>query len=208
MKEIKKGEIEITNKEELNKELSKIIKDPSINKPSEEEINIAKLEFENEAKSFSQKLWKIGSPNNVNEVYNYIVHFMDNRFIWHKDAWMGVIKLKEEIDAASIVCTKEKGLEIGYQALEFIYYMLTNPGGKGLPDALNFESENEIYIKVLTYVSESLESARKTLKNIEFLQQRWGAMSQGFYLEEEQLPLEEDIDENNVEEISEEELKS
>jgi len=199
------AEIEINNTEELNEQLNKIVRDSSINKPSKEEIQQAKEEFEKALNEWKNKIYTIGKPEEAQEICDYIRYFIKKRFIWHKDAWMGVIKLTEELDAAEILFKgkKDESLKVGYRALEFIYYALTNPGGIGLEEAIEFEKEHERYIKIAVYVAKELEKARKELKNIDFLQQRWAAMEQGFYLELEPEENKEN-EENENEEINSE----
>lgn len=198
------AELEINNTEELNEKLNEIAKDPSLNKPTEEETAQAKEEFEKASKKWAETLYKIGEPKDAQEICDYILLFLEKRFLWQKDAWMGVIKLTEELKAAEATFKgkKNKSLEMGYQALEFVYYILSNPGGIGLQSALDFEEEREMFVKVALLVEEQLEGARKALKEVEFLQQRWGAMSQGFYLEVEPGP--EDEENPEPEEKSEE----
>lgn len=179
------AELEINNTKELSEKLNELVKDPSINKPSEEEIQQAKKEFEDAREEWIKTTYKIGTPENASEFCNYIKHFILNRFMWQKDAWMGIIKLTEELNASELLIKgdKNKSLEMGYHALEFTYYILTNPAGMGLQAALDFESEQEQYSKITVEVAKQLEEARNKLKDIEFLQQKWGAYSQGFYLE-------------------------
>lgn len=179
------AELEINNNEDLQKQLKNIVNDPSINKPSEEEVVQAQKEFEEAAKEWSTTNYQIGKPEEAQEICDYLNHFLRNRFLWQKDAWMGVIRLTDELKSAEVSFKgkTDKSLELGYQALEFTYYVLSNPGGIGLQAALDFESEHEIFIKTALAVESQLESARKRLKEVEFLQQRWGAMAQGFYLE-------------------------
>jgi len=181
------AELEINSTQELNNELEKLMNDPSINKPSEEEISKAKEEFEKAKEEWPTITYDIGKPEEAQEICNYIKHFIRNRFAWQKEAWMGVIKLTEELDAAEVLFKgkKDKGLNLGYQALEFTYYLLTNPSGMGLQSAIDFESEQEQYAKITVEIGQQIEIARNKLKNIEFLQHKWGAMSQGFYLEQE-----------------------
>jgi len=178
-------ELEINNTQELKDTLNELVKDPSINKPTNEEIAKAKEDFENARKEWESHTYKIGKIEDAQEICNYIKHFIRNRYVWQKDAWMGIIKLSEELDSVEILFrgNKDKGVELGYQALEFTYYILTNSGGSGLQSALDFESEQELYLKTVMAIGQEVESARKKLKDIEFLQQRWGSMSQGFYLE-------------------------
>jgi hypothetical protein len=199
------AELEINNAQELNEKLNEITKDSSLNKPSEKEVEEARKEFEDAAKEWGESLYKIGEPKDALEIVEYLRHFLRNRFIWQKEAWMGVIKLTEELGAAEILFKgkKDKGLELGYQALEFIYYVLTNPGGIGLQSALDFESENKQYLKILEEVAKQLDNSRKRLKEIEFRQQKWGAMAQGFYLEIEPGPEEDEKkDEQKNEDLS------
>lgn len=180
-------ELEINSTQELNEKLNELTKDASLNKPSEEEIEQARKEFEQASKEWSVKMYPIGTIEDTVETCEYIKHFLRNRFLWQKDAWMGVIKLTEELDAALTLFNsqKNKPVEVGYHALEFMYYILSNPAGYGLESAKDFESEHDIYTKTAIAIGKELESARKKLKDIEFLQQKWGAMAQGFYLEVE-----------------------
>lgn len=203
------AELEIKNTDELNDKLNELTKDASLNKPSEEEIEAAKLEYEEAAKAWNSTFYKIGEPEQAQEYCDYIKQFIKNRFLWQKEAWMGVIKLTDELEAAEKIFNskKDKSLELGYQALEFTYYALSNPGGVGLKAAKDFESEVETFAKVATEVENELQNARKNLKNVEFLQQKWGAMAQGFYLEEEPIESEEQIPTNVEEENSKNEDK-
>lgn len=187
MAEEKKVELEVNSNEELNEAIGKLTKDASINKPSDEEVKEAQKEFEKAVKDFTTKMYQIGEPEDAEEFSEYILHFIRNRFFWQKEAWMGTIKLVEEIEAAQGIFKedKKKGLRLGYQALEFTFYALSNPGGLGYQAAKDFEEENELFIKIAQAVGDQLEGARKALKDIEFLQQKWGAMAQGFYLEVE-----------------------
>ena len=60
-----------------------------------------------------------------------------------------------------------------------------NPGGIGLESAKNFEAEGEQYLPLMEAVSLALQKAREELKEIQFLQDRYAAMQQGFYYEKE-----------------------
>jgi len=181
------AELEINNSEELNKQLKNIVEDPSINKPSEEEVAEAKAEFDKAKTEWENTVYKIGKPEDAQELCDYLAHFLRNRVLWQKDAWMGVIKLSEELKTAETLFKgkKDAHFELGYQALEFSYFALSNSGGVGLQSAIDFESEAQLFIKLALALEEQLQEARKKLKEIEFLQQRWGAMAQGFYLEME-----------------------
>ena len=203
------AEIEINNNEELREKLNELIQDVSLNKPTEKEVEEAKKEYEDAANKWASTVYKIGKPEEAQEFCDYIKHFLMNRFLWYKEAWMGVIKLTEELNAAENVfkVQKNKGLELGYQALEFTLYAFSNPGGVGLQAALDFEQENELYSKILTQLGELVKDARKTLKDVEFLQQKWGAYTQGFYYEKEDLVEEGEIMKDKEELKDEEEPK-
>jgi hypothetical protein len=176
------AELEITNKEDLERELAKAIGEGK-NKPSQEEVDAAGKELEEASKAFPLTMWAIGEPKDARLYCDYLNHYVRNRLFWTKNGWMGVVKLVEELQAASNLLNGKNSLEVGYQALEFIYYSLMNPGGIGLQSALDFESEGENFIPVMEAVGTKLNEARNELKRIQFLQDKYTAMQQGFYLE-------------------------
>ena len=179
------AELEITNKEQLEAELAKAIKD-NPNKPSQEEVDKAGAEVEAAAKAFPLTMWALGEPKDARLYCDYLNHYVRNRLFWTKNGWMGVVKLVEELQAAQNLLNGKNSLELGYQALEFIYYSLMNPGGIGLQSALDFEAEGEQFIPLMEIVGTKLNEARNELKRIQFLQDKYAAMQQGFYLEIEQ----------------------
>jgi hypothetical protein len=176
------AELEINNAEDLKKELKKAVEN-NPNKPTEEEIKAAAAEFESASKTFPSKLWEIGKVKDARTFCDYLKHYVRNRLFWTKNGWMGVVKLNEELQAAENLLNGKEPLKLGYQALEFVYYSLMNPGGIGLQTAQDFESESENYLPLMESVSISLEKARIELKQIQFLQDKYAAMQQGFYLE-------------------------
>jgi nitroreductase len=176
------AELEINNVEELKEELEKAVKD-NPNKPTEEEIKAAAAEFEYASKIFPTKSWEIGEVKDARVFCDYLKHYVRNRLFWTKNGWMGVVKLDEEIQAAENLLNGKEPFQLGYQALEFVYYSLMNPGGIGFQAAQDFESESENYLPLMEAVSVSLEKARTQLKEIQFLQDKYAAMQQGFYLE-------------------------
>jgi len=189
------AEIEINNVKELQEELEKAVKD-NPNKPTEEEIKLAGEEFEYASKVFPTMMWAVGEVADARAFCDYLSHYLRNRLFWTKNGWMGVVKLDEELKAAGNLLNGKEPLKLGYQALEFIYYSLMNPGGVGLQSAQDFESESENYLPVMEAVSVTLEQARNKIKEIQFLQDRYAAMNQGFYLELE--PAEPPADEMNI----------
>jgi hypothetical protein len=204
------GELEINSKSDFEEKLAEAIEN-NPNKPSEEEIEEAKTRFEEASKDFSIKSWDIGTPEKSDEFIEFIDDFMKNRIFWKQNGWMGVIKMSEEFEHAKnfIKAFPDQPIKFGYQAMEFLFYSLQNPGGIGLQAALDFQSQNEVYAEVFDAIGEQLNDARKELKEVQFLQEQYAAMQQGFYLEAEDGPLEEEVPEEEVpeEEAPEEQAK-
>jgi hypothetical protein len=193
-------ELEINNVKELDEKLAEAIKNND-NKPTDEEVEEAKKEFEEASKDFGTKLWEIGKKEDSQENLDYVEHYMKNRVFWTQTGWMGVIKMQEVIDDTQSALRENPDVHLafGYQALEFMFYSFQNSGGIGFQAAKDFESENEIYARVFDAIGTKIAEARKELKEIQFLQDKYAAMAQGFYLEVEdgveeensELPLEE-----------------
>lgn len=157
------------------------------NKPSEEEISNAKKEFEDAVDQFNNGLWKVSTEEDADRLSSYLVHFVYNRIFWYKDGWQGVLKFRDEINETreKIKNGELKILELSWQALEFIFHSLSNPGGIGLESAQRMKDENDDYVFTMEKVGESLQQARDKMNEIQFLQDKWATMQQGLYLEKE-----------------------
>lgn len=157
------------------------------NKPSEEEISNAKQEFEDAVNDFNSGKWQVGTEEDAERLSSYLVHFVYNRIFWYKDGWQGVLKFRDEIDETreKIKNGELKVLELTWQALEFIFHSLSNPGGIGLESAQRMKDENDDFVFCMEKVGESLQKARDRMNEIQFLQDKWATMQQGFYLEKE-----------------------
>jgi hypothetical protein len=170
------------------------------NKPTPEEVNAAETEYQSAALEFNEKEYEIGTVDEASDVFKFFVEFLDKYVFWTKNGWMGVIKLNDEIQTKLVEFQKEPTpFKLGYQALEFTMFMLSNPGGTGLKSALAIEQLAELYMYIMEQVSNKLDEARAQLKDIQFAYDRWVSMQQGFYLEREdgvELPTEEDETEN------------
>jgi hypothetical protein len=155
-----------------------------INKPTDKEKEQYKDEFNAALKVFDKKKWQISEPGKfgANDVGLYILEFMNKYAHWAKTEWMGMIKMEEELKKAISAADENTGLQLGYQALEFCAYMLSNPGGTGLILAKEFESQADKYSKIGIIIGTKIEEARGELKNIQYLQDKWSAAEQGFYL--------------------------
>jgi hypothetical protein len=153
-------------------------------KPSESETEQYKNDFSTAMNAFKDKKWQISEPGKFgsNDVGLYLLDFMNKYAYWTKTEWMGMIKMESELQKAIAIADEENGLQLGYQALEFCAYMLTNPGGTGLAFAKEFEAQAEKYAKIGVVVGTKIEEARKELKDIQYLQEKWASACQGFYL--------------------------
>lgn len=182
---------ELSEKDLSKEEAMDLMNDPSsnINKPSEEEILAAQEEFQSRAQKFQVKGWDIGDSEIAETHIEYLNHFIEHRAYWVKQGWMGLIKMKEEIDATKATFSVEKGdkLRLTYQPLVFTYHMLSSPGGVGHASAVNFEEEAEQYGKLFADVEIAFKLSQEELKEIQFLQEKWAAYSQGFYYEKDEV---------------------
>jgi hypothetical protein len=177
------AELEVTK---VNEETKEQIDSSTAKKgPTPEEVSEYKKEFNDKAQGFAIKEFQIGSEENAENIVNYLDHFIKYRFTWTKNAWMGVVKMNEEIELARTRLTENRVFKLGYQALEFAFYAIENPSGIGFESAQIFEKENVEFGIVHESLAEALKSAREELKEIQFLQDRWAAGEQGFYFERE-----------------------
>jgi hypothetical protein len=155
-----------------------------INKPTPEEVVQFKEEFDNAVKNFNEAKWEISEKGKfgANDVAIFLMDFMDRFAFWTKTGWMGLIKMDEEIKKELTLVDENNGLKFGYQALEFCAYMLSSPGGIGMKSAIEFEKIADKYSKIGVVIGQQVEDARAQLKNAQYLQEKWAAAEQGFYL--------------------------
>lgn len=179
---------EQASQEQIKQQLLELAKDPSINKPSEDEVKQFGEEYEAAAVSFENSRWSIGIPEEGQMILDFIRHYSRERHMWKGNEWMGVIKMQEELDLVEKEFATKGGNEpanFEYKAVEFIFHMLQNPGGIGYQSALDFEGEIETYAKVFDIIGKTIAEGRAALQDLDFLQQKWQAAAQGFYLEKE-----------------------
>jgi hypothetical protein len=180
------AEIDVNSVEEAQQKLEELkASGEKINKPTEEETKAAVQEFEDAKQAFNEKKYDIGTAEEADLVAYFLLDFLDKYVFWTKSGWMGVIKLQEEIKELQTYLRKGSPFTLGYQALEFTFFALSNPGGFGLASALDMEKIAENYAKVFDLCGKQLESAREAIKDIQWLQDKSLAMQQGFYLERE-----------------------
>lgn len=192
MEENKKPVLEVVKNEEASEKEHK--------KPTPEEVEQYKEEFDNAMKEFAEQRFSISEPGSfaANDMTLFLSEYMEKFFIWTKTAWMGVIKMQEELDNAKKMDNEKTGLTLDYQALEFCTYMLSNPGNIGYKSALEFEKIADKYAEVLIKLDELVKEAREKLKHVQYLQDKWAAASQGFYLADLE-PKDEETDNENDE---------
>ena len=183
--------LEINSNEALEEAIAEAKKDTKgMPKPTSEEVEEAHEEYERAIKDWEKSTFELSpEPKTGQNFINYIKNYIKNKMMWTQNAWMGAIKLKEELDASDIKynATKKKKNPpmVGYQALEFIGYILNNPGGIGIASAEAFEKEADQHVAVLEHLENQLIEARKSLDHIKWLQDKWAAYEQGMYIEKE-----------------------
>lgn len=155
-----------------------------IGKPTPEEVTQYKEEFEAAVKTFQEKRFDVSEKGAFasNDTALFIQDFMKRFAFWTKTGWMGMIKMDEELKKAMKLVSEETCLSLDYQALEFCAYMLSNPGSIGLDAAFEFEKIADKFSKVGVLMGQRVEEARAELKKVQYLQERYAAAEQGFYL--------------------------
>lgn len=178
-------------------------KEHKLNKPTSEEVKQYEEEFKKSVDEFNETKWEISEKGQFgsNDVGMFLQDFMKNWAFWTKTGWMGMIKMDEELKKAMAAADENTGLQLSYQALEFCAYMLANPGKIGLESAFEFEKIADKYAKIGIVIGEKIEEARKILKNIDYLQEKWRAGEQGFYLEELKAAAEDEEEKTKNEDI-------
>lgn len=197
------AELEVTKVEEKEitsqEELEKVLADPSTNKPSDEEKIQFKEDFEKAVEEFNNKKWAISKDNDTFKTLNYLNDFIKNKAYWNNNVWMGLIKMNETIEELYKTSMEGKALEVSYHPLEFLAYILQNGiSGVGVQSALDFEKVADKHIIIAEYVMDALTNAREMIKEVQYLQEKWIAAEQGFYLVREDGVAEEDQIESKV----------
>jgi hypothetical protein len=188
------AEFEVNSIDEAKDKIKELNQTEELKKPTPEEIKEAFETFSKAVADFNTKQFEIGTSENAVKFAGYLLEFIKHKIFWTKTGWMGVIKLQEEIldaNAKMVITNPHKPFTLGYQALEFTFYALSNVGGIGIQTALDMEKEAKEYGEIIDLVGKQLENARAELKEVQFLQEKWAAYEQGFYYERE--PAEEDL---------------
>jgi len=157
-----------------------------ISKPTAEEIAKFKAEFEAAVKDFQETKWEISDKGNyaANVVGMFLQDYMKRFGFWTKTGWMGMIKMDDEVKKGMNNANETTAFCLDYQALEFCAYMMASPGCVGIEAAFEFEKIADQYSKIGIIVGTKVEEARIKLKAVQYLQEKYAASEQGFYLAE------------------------
>lgn len=176
----KKSKLEVVKEKESGKEdLAE-----NTNKPSPEETQQFKDEFDAAMKEFAETKFQISDASQfaANDTVMFLLDYMQKYALWSKTGWMGIIKMHDVLQEEIKKDNETSGLCLDYQALEFCGYMLMNPGAVGYEKAIEFEKIADKYSQIMVSVGKKVEEARAKLKKVQYLQEKWAAAEQGFYL--------------------------
>jgi len=189
---------EVKSIEEATEKIAQMQADGTMGKPSDEEVTAALKEFEDGKAEFEAKRFNIGTSEIATEIYTFMIEFMEKHVYWTKNGWMGVVRMHEELTKELKNRKDDEAFNTGYQALEFMFFALSNPGGNGIESARAIEKVADFYANLIEITAKQLEDARKELKDVQWLGDRVAAMQQGFYLEKEDGAEPEDADNPDV----------
>jgi len=187
-KEKPKAKLQVIKNEEFSEDKREISNEEETNrkKPSQEEIAQYKDDFEKALKEFMDMRFLISEPNQFssNETALFLIDYLKKYALWTKTGWMGIIKMHEILNQELNKDNEKTGLCLDYQSLEFCGYMLMNPGATGYDKALEFEKIADKYSQIMIKVGQKIDEAREILKKVQYLQDKWSAAEQGYYLAE------------------------
>lgn len=157
--------------------------------PTEEEINVAKEEYEKRTIALRDKAdYLVADEANALRVAKFLKTFVENGF-WTQRYFVGVINFSEYITKfiADLEGTPEqeavrKPLTMEYGPLQFCYLMLENYAGHGLEDAKKMAEMWDEYVPIYDTIREHIEWYNAEVKMCEALKQRWGMLAQGYFL--------------------------
>ena len=179
MEDKKEPKLRVVKDEETKKE-------PTLGKPTPEEVAQYKADFDVAMKDFAESRFAISDPGQfpANDIAMFLLDYLKKYALWSKTGWMGIIKMNGELEKAMKMDNEVTGLTLDYQSLEFCGYMLMNPGNIGYDSAIEFEKIADKYSRIGVKVGQKVEEARAKLKGVQYLQEKWAAGEQGFYLAE------------------------
>ena len=168
------------------KPVIEVVKDEKkeLGKPTPEQVAQYKLDFDNAIAEFTEARFPVSESGSfkANDQAMFLLDYLKKFAMWSKTGWMGVVKMEEELRKAQMLDNEKTGLTFDYQTLEFCGYMLMNPGSVGYESAVEFEKIADRYSQVMSTIGEQVEIARAQLQKVQFLQEKWAAGEQGFFI--------------------------
>lgn len=151
--------------------------------PTDEDIAAAKKEFEERTKALQDKDdYLIADKSNALRVAKFIREFIANGF-WAQRYYVGVINFVDYIDNFIKECEEEeKDLTMEYGPMQFCFLMFENYAGFGYESAKRMAEMWDEYVPIYDVLRDHVEYYNKEVKECEKLKQRWGMLSQGYYL--------------------------
>lgn len=137
---------------------------------NDDDIQAAREVFEAEVEKYKNQTYRCAEPAEAVETVEFLINWNAKHNAWKNAAWRGIIAFDNVMTKLleNRAELEEKGFDIDYQTLMFLYHQMQMPTGVGLADAKdmaeleNFDMEtNEIrpekrvtYTSVLTTVYE------------------------------------------------------
>lgn len=151
--------------------------------PTDEEIAQAKKDFEDRTLALQNKNdYLIADKENALRVAKFIRDFIANGF-WAQRYFVGVINFVDFIDGFIKECEAEpKDLTMEYGPMQFCYLMFENYAGFGYESAKRMAEMWDDYVPIFDILRDHVEYYNAEAKECEKLKQRWGMLSQGYYL--------------------------
>jgi len=173
--------------DKIEKELSEARNELEViaNKPTDEDITIAKQIFDDSVVEFNSKIWEIGTVEEASSLGNFLLKFVNEDIVWIKNGFLGVVKLDEELRNTIKHRKDNEPLSLSYHALEFLAYSINNFSGVGLKQAKKLSKFDKEYNMIFAYVIAKQQEAHNMIKEVQFNQDVWAAALQGFKLEKE-----------------------
>lgn len=161
------------------------------NKPTQEEI----AQYEKDYEAIVEKYQGLYSASSVFEsvgkegkglkYVEVLREYVENRIVWNKDMWQGVIKFAEELkETQEKLSTQDnKTLYMSFPALQYMFFIISQPTCTGLASAEWFASVVEEMAELYDAAQEILKQQQKLLEEIKIANDRIAAAHQGCYYE-------------------------
>ena len=151
-------------------------------KPTKEQIEQFKKEFEDANKKFIESTYTIGNHDNAIKYINNILKWV-NRWTWQDNQWQGVIAINKELNAEleRVKNDKDAVLTLTSGALSFVIFVLDHQNGKGLPSAKMIEKELPDMIEIYDLLKAQATISAELITEAANAQQRWQIAEQGFW---------------------------